>query len=72
MSARSYLVGLPVGIDVADDGTVTIHVYLEEAADLEISDDDEISREDMIADSLRISAAYEAGEIRVERSKGTT
>jgi hypothetical protein len=31
---RSYTVGLPVSIDVHEDGSVTIEVHLEEADDL--------------------------------------
>ena len=33
MAQRQYLVGASLGIDVADDGTVTFTVYYEDAAD---------------------------------------
>ena len=73
MTTRTYLVGLPVGITVEDDGTVTVCVYLEEAGDLEVTGDEDepISREQLLTDSALVMAAYEASAIRVERSAGT-
>lgn len=73
MTKRSYLVGLPVGVTVDDDGTVTVCTYLEDVADIEIHEDDDqnITDAQMTLDTARIVAAYNSNEIRVERSTGT-
>lgn len=77
MSARTYVIGCPVTVEVDDDGHVTITTYLGEAHEA-VADYDDGEPVAMIAgleqqqadDAATIAAAIAAGNFTATTSKG--